>query len=183
MTTLNDLKNQAIYIAELTTELRKTITEKQTIKYFDSHPELSTQIQSQAASMKSQTIILWGLKEAIELKGISVKTLPSQTSLKVSRSNNWLTAGDKIGGWISYLADVPRAIDSVLVDGYQWHFEGGEEIKGPGIGHQHLDKWLQSYGWVKLAGSSIDDIYAEQGSEITSLTNLLSYFQQRQFLD
>lgn len=184
MPELSDLKAQSEQIAGITNKLRAALLDKQTIRFFNERPELSNQLQSQAVGLKSQRIVLWGLREAIEAKGVVVDTLPAQSLLQQSRSNNWLQAGDKIAGWISYLADLPRVIDEAVVDGYRWHWDGDTgSVRGPGIGYDNLDKWFQSYGWVKFTGSTTQELFDEQAAEITSLQSLLTYFQQKQYLD
>ena len=180
MATLNDLKEQAITIASLATSIREHLTKATTKAYFAANPSLAESLLTSTASIKTRQIILYGLKNAIE---ITIDVLPTNQEIMSSRAHTWLEEGDIIGGWISYLADVPRVIDSVELNGYRWHFLGDEEnIQGPGIGYNKLDKWYQGYGWIKLTGSDIDSISEEQIEEISELKVLLNYFSSKAFL-
>lgn len=193
--TLNDLAIQSKQISDLVNRTRDYLVKPFTVRYFLEHPALGQTLITNANGLKSKVIILYGLKESLVQKieelerqgavvdATAVDILPSREDLLGGRAQNWLSAGDIIGGWIGYLADRPRVIDSVTLTGYTWHFLGNDtNVKGPGLGYNRVDKWLQNYGWVKLTGTDIGSIYTEQSAEITALAAQLQYFEQRQFL-
>lgn len=195
MATLNDLVIQSGLISNLLNQTRDYLIKPSTVRYFLSNPSLAETLLTGANQLKGKIIILYGLKESLsgEIKELekqgavvnatAVDVLPTKAELIGDRANNWVQAGDIIAGWIGYLADRPRVIDATLLTGHTWHFMGDDSnVKGPGLGYNKTDKFLQNYGWVKLNGTDINSIHAEQSSEISALTTQLEYFQSKQFL-
>jgi hypothetical protein len=194
MATIDDLKGQSERIATLAVRIREALTGKTTLKLLLSNPSLAENLLTSTAGLKSQRIVLWGLKEALAKKiyelerqgdvvnATAVDVLPTQAELDALRPNNWLSEGDVIGGWIGYLADRPRVVHEVTLIGYRWHFYGDDEnVQDPGLGRDRLDKWLQSYGWVLLSGTDAESIHTEQSAEIAELELQLQKIQTRQF--
>ncbi|MEL6853522.1 MAG: hypothetical protein AAFO83_00265 [Cyanobacteria bacterium J06607_13] len=195
MATTQDLSMQSQTIADLAVKIRNALTKKTTLTYFLQNPAIAEGLIASTGALKSQRIILYGLKEALigrvaklqqegtVVDATNVDVLPTQADLTGQRANNWLSAGDVIGGWIGYLADRPRVVDEATLTGYLWHFYGDDDnVQGPGLGVKALDKWLSSYGWVKLNGTNSAEIFAEQAAEIENLKQQLQYFQTKQFL-
>ena len=192
---MHKLSTQANEISALANWMRDYLTKPSTVRHFLKHPSVAESLLTSAQQLKSKTIILYGLKESLanaiaelERQGeivdaSNVDVLPTKTELTSPRSQNWLASGDIITGWIGYLADVPRVIQDVTLSGYTWHFWDDEKnVKGPGLGINKFDPWLQSYGWVKLSGNDAKSIEAEQSAEIEALTAQLEYFQSKAFL-
>lgn len=169
MPTYTDLKTQAIQIASLCDKVRDKLTTPSKIRYYRENTGELTALLTSSANLRSKAIVIWDMDRAFGTMDI----LPTRESLMAGRSNNWLSTGDVIGGWISYFADRPRVIDSVGVDGYRWRFMDEQQVRGTGIGPAQIDKFLQSHGWVKFAATDIDGIYTEQESEITALEQFL----------
>jgi len=185
MATAQDLANQSKQLATIAVQMRDRLTQKSKLISFLKNPSQAESLLIATNSLKSQRIVLYGLKEAladkiaeIEKQGIvidatTIDVLPARSSLDDQRPDNWLSEGDIIGGWIGYLADRPRVIDEAVLTGYRWHFLGDDgNVQGPGLGFNKVDKWLKGYGWVKLAGTDTDTIYAEQQAEIDALLAL-----------
>lgn len=195
MATLNDLAIQSRQIGELAINIRDYLTKPSTVRYFLQNPSLAETLLTNANTLGSKVVILYGLKESlvsaiseIEKQGIvvdatTVDVLPTKAELTAARPQNWLSVGDIIGGWINYIADRPRVVDDVTLTGYTWHFLGDDgNVQGPGLGYNKTDKWLSNYGWVKLTGDDVASIHSQQADEITALQAQLQYFQQKQFL-
>jgi hypothetical protein len=190
MATVNDLANQSKQLGSIAVQMRDRLTQKSKLISFLKNPSQAESLLTATNSLKSQRIVLYGLKEAlveritemekqsIVVGATTVDVLPSRDKLDGDRPDNWLSEGDIIGGWIGYLADRPRVIDQVLLNGYRWHFLGDDgNVKGPGLGFNQVDKWLKGYGFVqlndpKLPPPTVNEIHSIQQDEINALLAL-----------
>jgi hypothetical protein len=175
-------KYQAIEISKLINQVRDYLTKPSTIAFFKENESLAESLVSSTSGIKSRNMVLYGLKPVVET---TTDFLPTNEQLLESRAAAWLSPGDIVAGWIDYLADQPRVIVEATLTGYTWRWfdEEPSTARGPGLGQMGTDKWFQSHGWVKLTGSTIEEIEAEQAAEIEQLNGLLSYFRNKEFLN
>jgi len=175
-------KEQALEIARLVNQIKDYLIKPSTVQFFRASPEMGEALVTSTGGLKSRALVLYGLKDAIET---TTNFLPTNNELMAGRTNTWLSAGDIIAGWIDYLADQPRVIVAAELSGYTWRWfsDPVDTVRGPGLGKMKTDKWFQAYGWVKLTGTTLAEIEAEQAAEIAELSGLLNYFRNKEFLN
>jgi hypothetical protein len=173
-------KEQAIEIARLVNQIRDYLTKPSTVDFFKANEAMGAALVSSTAGIKSRLMVLYGLKAKVET---TTDFLPTNEELLAGKVQGWLSPGDIIAGWIDYLADQPRVVVAAELNGYTWRWFDSEEVRGPGLGQMKTDPWLQSHGWIKLEGSTLEEIEAEQASEIAQLSGLLNYFRNKEFLN
>ena len=175
-------KEQAIQIAQLINQIQDYLKKPSTLAFYRANEAMGAALVSSTAALKSRPMILYGLKATVET---TTNFLPTNEELVADRSEAWLSAGDIITGWVNYAADQPRVIVAAELDGYKWRWfnDSKKESRGPGMGQMKTDPWFSSYAWLKLEGTTLEEIESEQQKEIDALTDLLSYFRNKKFLD
>ncbi|MEM6866997.1 MAG: hypothetical protein AAF528_01240 [Cyanobacteria bacterium P01_C01_bin.121] len=184
MAALTEIKEQTRKIATLCYEIEDLLKSKSVMTFFENNPDSQGAIKAQAQQLASYPIVMYGMYEHnVRLLGSSA--LDSRETLE-SRPENYWNTGDVLLGWVGFTAgDAPRVIKASLSDGYTWRYLDDDD--GVSRNPVKFDRYFQGRGWITADTESnevadiIDDIHAQQATEIAALQGYKTYFQTKQY--